>query len=107
MHGLDVDDWLRRAYVAVIAGKLSKRTFLGGLSGVCKALDYNLSGSRNRQAHKLGFGQLDRATHQATGDVELGLIRCEPLGPHHEKHRIQPVAAHNLTRIAPDPPRLA
>src|SRR5215467_3590256 len=106
MHGFDVDDRLRRAYVAVVASELSERTFLGGLAGVCEALDYNLSGSRNRQAHKLGFGQLYRTTHQATGDIELGLIRREALRSHHEQHRINAIGAHHFAGLALRPPRL-
>src|SRR5260370_30446627 len=106
MHGFDVDDRLRRAYVAVITGELSERTFLGGLAGVCEALNHNLSGSGNRQAHKLGFSQLYRATHQAAGDIELGLIYGEALRSNHEQHRIDAVGAHYLAGFALRPPCL-
>src|SRR5215468_1325594 len=107
MYGFDVDDRLRRTYVAVIARELSERTFLGGLAWVCEALDHNFSGSGNRQAHELGFGQLYRATHQAAGNVELGLIRREALRSHHEQRRINAIGAHHLAGLALRPPRLA
>ena len=63
MHGLDVDDGLRRAHIAVIAGELAAGAFLGSIAGVCEALDHNLGEGGNRQAHKFGFGHLYRSTH--------------------------------------------
>src|SRR5260221_13790217 len=84
MPGFYVEDGLRRTYVAVIAGELSERTFLSGLSGVCEALDHDLGRGGNRQAHKFGFGQLYRAPHQAAGDIELRHICGEALRSYHK-----------------------
>src|SRR5262249_59966369 len=102
-----VDDGLRPAFAAVIAGELAERSLFRDLAGMQQALDDKLGIGRNRQAHALGLGEFDWPAHHAAGDIEFGLTDAEHLRTQHEQDRVDTVGGDDLARLAARPPGVA
>src|SRR5262245_18487227 len=100
MHGLHFYNGLWPADVAVISGKLPKRTFHLGIAGMQQTLDDQFSTRGDWKTHMLGLGQLDGPAHDAASNLEFRFFCAEDVRAYHEQDRVDAVGCDDFARLA-------